>query len=310
MNLEANALNEAPIAAHAAAPLTISGGQKFYWSVRRELWESRSIYLAPLVVAGVFLGGFVISLVHLPGHVRSMMALSMAQQHKLIHQPYEMAETLLMATMLFVAILYSVDALHAERKDRSVLFWKSLPVSDWTTVLAKASVPILILPTVTFAIIVALQLVMLIMSSMVLSASGVGAAFLWQRLPIVQMSVMLFMHLIGVHGIWNAPFYAWMILVSAWARRAVFLWAVLPGLAIVFVERVAFGSSYFVTMLLYQLTGGPGGANFLPGTMSPMPLQYLGLNRYLTSPGLWLGLLVTAACLAAAVQIRHKREPL
>jgi ABC-2 type transport system permease protein len=166
------------------------------------------------------------------------------------------------------------------------------------------------LPLVTFVITIAVHVIMLLMSSAVLSGSGVGAGFLWHRLPIVQMSLMLFMHLVGVHGIWNAPFYAWMILVSAWARRAVFLWAILPGLAIVFVERVAFGTSYFVTLLIYQLSGGPEGANFLPGTMSAMPLQYLGLSHYLSSPGLWLGLLATAAFLAAAVQIRHKREPL
>ena len=59
-------------------------------------------------------------------------------------------------------MFYCLDALYGERRDRSILFWKSLPVSDLTTVLSKASIPIVVLPLLTFAVTVATQLIMLL----------------------------------------------------------------------------------------------------------------------------------------------------
>ena len=97
-------------------------------------------------------------------------------------------------------MFYCLDALHGERRDRSILFWKSLPVSDLTTVLSKASIPLVILPLLTFAITVATQLIMLLLSSAVLLASGLSVATLWTQLSLFQMSLMLLYHLVTVHG--------------------------------------------------------------------------------------------------------------
>ena len=91
-------------------------------------------------------------------------------------------------------MFYCLDALHGERRDRSILFWKSLPVSDLTTVLAKASIPLVILPLLTFAITVAMQWIMLLLSSAVLLASGLSVATLWTQLSLFQMSLMLLYH--------------------------------------------------------------------------------------------------------------------
>ena len=66
-----------------------------------------------------------------------------------------------MLTAFLVGVFYCLDALHGERRDRSILFWKSLPVSDLTTVLAKASVPCRVLPPRAFALALATQLMLL-----------------------------------------------------------------------------------------------------------------------------------------------------
>ena len=79
-------------------------------------------------------------------------------------------------------MFYCLDALHGERRDRSILFWKSLPVSDLTTVLSKASIPLVVLPLLTFAITVATQWLMLLLSSAVLLVSGQSVATLWTQL--------------------------------------------------------------------------------------------------------------------------------
>ena len=90
--------------------------------------------------------------------MRAALALDPAQQHDTIEQPYDVAALLLMVTAFIVAVFYCLDALHGERRDRSILFWKSLPVSDLTTVLSKASIPLVVLPLIIFAITVAPQL--------------------------------------------------------------------------------------------------------------------------------------------------------
>jgi len=277
----------------------------FFWSLRRELWEYRSIYIAPLAAAAIFLIGFLISTIHLP---RQMRTLSAPALHQTIMTPYDFVAGLLMLTAMAVGLFYCLDALNGERRDRSILFWKSLPVSDTTAVLAKASIPFVVLPLITFSATVAAQWIMLLLSSAVLLANGLSAEMLWTQVHLFPMSLMLLYHLITVHVLWHAPFYGWLFLISAWARRAAFLWAVLPILAIAFVEKIAFNTSHFATFLGDRLGGG-AEAMTMPGSMPIDPGVHITLGRYLGTPGLWIGLAFTAICLAAAVQLRRQRGP-
>ena len=308
MNTESNPVPES-FDSQPIAPAAISPTQPFYWSVRRELWENRSIYIAPLAVAAVILFSFLISSIHLPSKMRAALALDPMQQQELIGKPYNFVALSIMVTAIIVGVFYSLDALHSERRDRSILFWKSLPVSDLTTVLSKASIPIVVLPLLAFAITIATQWIMLLVSTAVLLASGQSVATVWTHLPLFQMSLMLFCHLLGVHGLWYAPFYGWLLLVSGWARRAAFLWAALPLLAIGVVEKIVFNTSHFGALLASRLTGGAEGAA-LTGSASMHPMTYLALGRFLSSPGLWIGLAVAAAFLAAAVRLRRYQGPI
>ena len=309
MNTQANTIPESPLESQAAAPVAISATQRMYWSVRRELWESRSIYIAPLAAAALILVGFLISTIHLAAKMRAALALDPMQQNEAIRQPYNFAELLLMGTFLVVAVFYCLDALYGERRDRSILFWKSLPVSDLTTVLAKASIPVVVLPLVTFAITVVTQCIMLLLSTVVLLGNGVSVATLWNHVPLFQMSLGLLGHLFGFHGLWYAPIYCWLLLVSAWARRAPILWAAMPLLAIGIVEKIAFNTSYFAALLQYRFAGGPEGDTFTATRASMDPLTHLHPGQFLLSPGLWIGFAVAAAFLAAAVRLRRYRDP-
>ena len=307
MNTQSNAM---PQQSQAAAPAAISATQRMYWSVRREFWESRSLYIAPLAAAALILVGFLVSTIHLAAKMRAALALDPMQQNVAIRQPYTFAELLLMGTFLIVALFYCLDALHGERSDRSILFWKSLPVSDLTTVLAKASIPVVILPLFTFAITVATQCIMLLLSTLLLWGSGVSVATLWDHVPLFQMSFGLLDHLVGFHGLWYAPIYCWLLLVSAWARRAPILWAVLPLLAIGIVEKIAFNTSYFAALLQYRFAGGPENDTFTATRVAMDPLTHLHPVQFLASPGLWIGFAVAAGFLAAAVRLRRYRDPI
>jgi ABC-2 type transport system permease protein len=309
MNPQSNPLPESPLESQVLAPKVISATQRFYWSVQRELWESRSIYVAPLAVAALFLAGFLISTIHLPAKMHAALALNPMQQHELIEQPYDLASLLIMGTTFIVAVLYCLDALYGERRDRSILFWKSLPVSDLTTVLSKASIPLVVLPLLTFAITVATQWIMLLFSTAVLLGSRPSLAMLWTHLSLVHMWLMLLYHVLAIHALWYAPIFGWLLLVSGWARRMAFLWAALPLLAIGFVEKIAFNTSHFVTMLMYRM-GGPEGAASTAGSMSMDSMTQVTPGQFLMRPGLWIGLAVTAVFLAAAVRLRRYREPI
>jgi len=297
---------DAPRVEPAAGPAP----RPLYWSVRRELWENRSIYLAPLAIAAVFLAGFLISLVDLPTRVRALAALTLAQQRDALITPYEVAGGVMMLTTILVSVFYCLDALHGERRDRSILFWKSLPVSDLTTVLAKASVPIVILPVLTSVVGAVLQLIMLLLSSAVLLGSGLSAAALWARLPWLQMSLLLLYHILTAHALWPAPVYGWMLLASGWARRAAFLWATLPVVGIAGIEAMAFRTSHFLAFVGRRLIGDVPVHSFAPDVFPTDPMSHIMPGAFLSSPGLWIGLVVTAAFLAAAVRLRRYQGPI
>ena len=251
-----------------------------------------------------------------PERRRACLLLDPELQRARIEQPYDIAAMMLMVIGFVVGVFYCLDALHGERRDRSILFWKSLPVSDLTTVLSKASIPL--------ARAAAGHLRRRGAHAIDHDAVERGAPLdersaahdLRASFPFFSSSLVLLYGLAAM-ALWHAPIYGWFLLVSAWARRAAILWALLP-VSIGVVERIAFQTTHFPTFLNYRVFGGMTKAfAFKPKTPGPhgnpvpavdppdlTPLQFL------ISPGLWLGLLVAAVFLFAAVRLRRSRGPL
>jgi ABC-2 type transport system permease protein len=324
MNTHSNPMPGSPLDSQASVPAVLAATRPMYWSVRRELWENRSIYVAPLAVAAVYLLGFAISVIWLPQNMRlvwmphtmrEMADLKVTDSLVFLAMPYSHAAMLIMLIAFLVGIFYSLDALHGERRDRSILFWKSLPVSDRTTVLSKASIPLVVLPLFVVAVTIILQQIMRLLSITVLVVNGGGAATLWTRLPLSEMELVT-LYGTTVLVLWHAPIYCWFLLVSGWARRAAFLWAVVPWLAIAVLENVAFHTHYLGSLLQDRLFGFAAGAFDLkdkagvPIDAHFIPLTQLAPGRFLSSPSLWLGLAVAAALLAAAVRLRRYQGPI
>ena len=283
----------------------------FYWSVRRELWENRSIYIAPLIVAAVQVFGFAISTIGLADRRRAVLLLDPAHQRAAIEQPYDLAAMMMIFIVFIVGVFYCLDALHGERRDRSILFWKSLPVSDLTTVLSKVTIPLVVLPLISFAITVCVQSIMLLETSVVLIFHGMSPATTWANVPVFQNWLVLLYGLVAI-ALWHSPIYGWLLLVSGWARRATFLCAVLPLLAIGIFERVTLGTSHFGSLVMKRLMGfAPGAFDFNPHhSIAIDSLTQLTPGRYLSTPALWIGLVVAAAFLAVAVRLRRYRGPI
>jgi ABC-2 type transport system permease protein len=316
MNTSSSGMPDFPLEARAVSPAVVSPTRPLYWSVRRELWENRSIYIAPLAAGALYVVGLLISLIHLPRDVREIAMMEPAQQSTMLSHYYAHAGMLLVLTGFLVGIFYSLDALHSERRDRSILFWKSLPVSDLTTVLSKASIPLVVLPVIVFAITIVLQLIAFVLSTGVLLTTDAGASMLWTKLPLFQIQLGL-LYSLTVMVLWHAPVYGWLIFVSGWARRATFLWAVLPPLALCVGEYLSFHTTYFTDLLLKDRLFGFAGRAFnlvapdgTPVDAHFIPVAQFTPGRFLSSPGLWVGLIVAGALLFAAVRLRRYREPI
>lgn len=101
-------------------------------------------------------------------------------------------------------------------------------------------------------------------------------------------------------------------MISAWARRAAILWAVLPPLAIAAMEKIFFNTTYVGAFLGYRLAGWFKQAFYEPpkGGQHLEPIASVTLIRFLTTPGLWIGLGFAAAFVSAAVRLRRNREPI
>jgi len=281
------------------------------WSVRRELWENRSIYVLPLTIAGLLMFGLAMSTIGMAQRRIPTMLLDEPHRRAVIEGPYDMTAGMIIFTACLVAAFYCLDALHSERRDRTILFWKSLPVSDQTTVLSKVAIPLVVLPLICLPIILLTQLYFLMLSSVVLvggHSAGPAVAAQWQYFP---TPIALVYGLIVI-TLWLAPVYAWFLLVGGWARRVTFIWAVLPFFAVMLVEKIAFNTQHFANFVGYRIAGWLNEAFVVApkGAGVGDPLSRLRPGNFLSTPGLWFGLLFAVAFVVAAIRLRRYREPI
>jgi ABC-2 type transport system permease protein len=285
--------------------------KRFGWAIRRELWENRWLWIVPAAIAVVLVVAFAAhALYRLPDQVAAVVdSVVTAHTHELLLEPYDLVAIVMMGVGLVLAFVYCIDALYGERRDRSLLLWKSLPVSDLETVLAKLCIPILVLPLIVWALTVAVHVVMLLGSTAVVAAHGESTALLWSQVDLLPNALGLLYHLVAIHGIASAPIYAWVLLVSAWAPRAPLAWALLPPAAIGVLERLAFGTTHFAEMLIAPLggsasTAAPAGASGMVALMEP------AMGQLLLAPAFWIGLVVAAIFVLGAVRLRRAAQPI
>lgn len=309
MSAPSHAVTEPAVEAWESSAAPVRRTRPFVWSVRRELWENRSVYLAPAGVAAFVVVALVIHAITMPSHMPGLLANDPATRGS-ASITYRMMAMLMLATAFVVGAFYCLEALSAERRDRSILFWKSLPVSDRATVLAKACIPFVVLPLVAFAAIVAMQLTLMLLSFIALAIQGQAIAPLWNELRLPRMwGVLLYATL--AMTLWHAPAYGFLLLVSGWARRTAVLWAVLPLLALGVLEKLAMDTLHVAAWVQYRLIGWYGLAFTGP---EPVHVPFsaaesLTPGRFLATPGLWMGLAFAAACIFAAIRLRRRREP-
>ncbi|XOV89546.1 MAG: hypothetical protein ACFHX7_06585 [Pseudomonadota bacterium] len=168
-------------------------------------------------------------------YLETLAAYPLPDRERVLDRAYKGVGAPLLVVLWFVVLFYLLGTLYDDRRDRSILFWKSMPVSDAMTVFSKLVTALVLVPGIYFALVALIQVVLLVITC--LSALG-GTFDVWEALVVPANLGSRWLELVGFHLltiIWCLPFYAWILLVSARADSVPLAWAIgIPvGLAIV-----------------------------------------------------------------------------
>ena len=195
--------------------------------IQRELWEHRSIYVTPAAI------GLIICLMIITGQV-SVSAMGQHLDFVLLGASAlgenERAAALtglltfislpLLFSMLILTMFYSLDCLYAERKDRSILFWRSIPITDSETIASKLIIALVVIPLVAFLLIMITHLVVLLIASVWVSIRGADAWYLiWSAAPLFDSWMVTLITMLAM-PLWLSPFIGWFLFVSAFTKRS------------------------------------------------------------------------------------------
>ncbi|MBR0345146.1 MAG: hypothetical protein IJI03_07790 [Rudaea sp.] len=326
--------------------------QTFAWLLKREYWEHRGgFFWGPMIAGGVMIviamltliiaeataarHGISINGMNLDAISRNMTADQVRIFNSGVTAALMGISVPVMVTLFFVVFFSLLGALYDDRRDRSVLFWKSLPISDLDTVLSKVATAVVVAPLFAIAATIVLHIVFLCLISVYAAFHGVNPLpLLWNPVPLVSMWIKL-VCMIPLNALWALPTVGWLLLCSSFARSKPFLWAVaLPvgfGLMVGFTQllrQLSIPDSWYWKNIVARILFGvfPGGwfnigngklwtagsgddFNF---SLSRLDLvnSLLNWNQILNALGsldLWLGAIAGVGLIAAAVYFRRRR---
>jgi ABC-2 type transport system permease protein len=304
MNTETAHLGAAPLSAAAAHETRTT----LITLMRREFWEHRGLWLLPTILAALLALATLVS-VSFDFHGNRMPSLGADQKLMVLNMSQMMFALIIYAAAAFVVSFYALDCLYAERKDRSILFWKSLPVSDGMTVLSKFLVAVVAVPVLVFVLAIASQMVAFLIWELRVAIGNAPDVVRWDALAWLRGVTVIFLITL-LSSLWYAPVIAASMLLSAWIKKNPLLWSVLGPLLLVVFEYVVFRTGYISSVIRYRTNAlwkvlaphnGQSGENL-------RILSDLNWADAFTFPNLWLGVLAAAALLWAAARVRRYRD--
>jgi ABC-2 type transport system permease protein len=304
----------------------------FTWLIKRELWETRSAWVGPAATAAaLMLIAFAGLFYSIDGSFSAEIVAEIGKSSNLGLGAAVFAGLGLIAGAFFVVLQitqysYLVDCLYSERKDRSILFWKSLPISDAQTVLAKLAFALLVMPAIALAALLSTQVVVYLAASIKLGSASGMLGLLWS--PSIWMNALTYtIYLYFKVVLWALPLMAWLVLVSGFAPRSPMGVAILIPAVTALIENLLFGTHLIGSAVMSRLSPpsivkpAPSDIGITPDTMQhqahdamqwwahPMEALRTDVGALLANPGLWVGLLIAAGFVMAAIEVRRRRDP-
>jgi ABC-2 type transport system permease protein len=295
--------------------------------IRREIWEHRSIYVTPIAIA------VIVSLVSLAGMVTvsafdkevNMVLFGAsniagdAERQAALTVFFLGTSWIFLFALAILTTFYTLDCLYAERKDKSILFWRSLPVTDAETVVSKLLTATIVLPLVTVAAIIATHLVNLVITTFwVMFKGGNAAHLIWGSVTLFDNWTAALIVTVA-SAIWMSPLIGWFLFVSAFTKRSPLLMAFMPLVIIPIIEWIFFRSKLFASAvfgrgemipLFHEMDLG----HFFDEDRMKVNeevislLAHINLGKFLVSPSVWAGIVVCGLFATAAIYVRRYRD--
>ena len=295
--------------------------------IRREIWEHRSIYITPMVIAIIVTLGVFAMLIFASGFAAELDAVIFGATNIAGETERKAALTLyflgtswlFLVALAILTVFYCLDSLYAERKDKSILFWRSMPVTDAETVISKLIIALLVIPVAAIIGIIVTHLVNLVVTSVWVSMKGGDASLLiWGSVSLLDNWLAAVIVILAT-GIWMSPFIGWFLFVSAYTKRSPLLMAFMPLVLIALLEKIILRTHIFAEYVLGRADEIPlirtenverffdeeqwriaEGATHL--------LVHLDIVQFLTSPATWAGIIVCGLLSTAAIYVRRYRD--
>jgi ABC-2 type transport system permease protein len=301
--------------------------------MRRELWESPiSFKWTPLAIGALLLLAVIVTLI-IGARIEAEMALTGDALRTLAQQPVEQRRLLVSGSlfsisaiffqlMLLIIIFYLAGSLFDDRKDRSILYWKSLPVSDHITVASKLLTACLLVPALFLGAIILTQLALLLIATGYALLAGVNPlTTLWLPASLPKLWTVMALGLL-VQALWLLPIYAWLLFCSSWAPRLPILIAIGVPAAISFMQHAwsLISSMSLPGMNIGLIILKRLGAGVLPmnieidigDNMSDLEfdeelfMSFSSLGEHLLRPEMWIGIGLALLLLVASVWFRRR----
>lgn len=284
--------------------------------MRREVWENRSLWIAPLAISGVILVSALFGSgplndggpIKIDGHGAFEHLDPVAEKRQMMYAGFlGMLTVVQLFALGIVVFFYLLDSLLTERKDRSILFWKSLPISDTEVVTSKAMTALVAAPLYVLVVSAVTQLLFTLVLWARLSGSPLVQfvdleAGIWLQLQAA------FLVVIPAIVLWYLPIAAYLMLVSVWARKNAFLWAILPPVALLLVEGLITNTHYVGDFLGRRLIGVLAIMDVPEGEGPTLGVLLSHVSRVFTHYETWLGVLAAVGLFVACIRIRRYRD--
>lgn len=294
--------------------------------IKREFWEHRAIWITPVAISTIVTLGVLTMLMFVSGFAKELDLAIFGAQNIAGDTERQAALTgffigtssFFLIALGFLTVFYCLDSLYAERKDKSILFWRSLPVTDAETVISKLMTAMVVIPIVATLGIIATHIINLIVTGMWVASKGGDAGMLiWGSVPLLDNWAAAFIVTLAA-AIWMSPFIGWFLFVSAYAKRMPLLLAFMPIFVIPMLEGIFLRSSVFAETVIDR-----GGLPlFRSMDFEAMfeeeqwrisedvasLLAHIDIVKFVTSPNLWAGIIVCGLFVTAAIYVRRYRD--
>ncbi len=295
--------------------------------IRREIWEHRSIYVTPMAIASIVTLGVLAMLIFASGFAAELDAVIFGATNIAGETERKAALTLyflgtswlFLVALAILTVFYCLDSLYAERKDKSILFWRSMPVTDAETVISKLIIALLVIPVAAIIGIIVTHLVNLVVTSVWVSMKGGDASLLiWGSVSLLDNWLAAVIVILAT-GIWMSPFIGWFLFVSAYTKRSPLLMAFMPLFLLALLEKIILRTHVFAEHVLGRGDGMPlirtdnikrffDEEQWRIAEGATSLLVHLDIVQFLTSSSTWAGIIVCGLLSTAAIYVRRYRD--